>query len=91
MDDFEALQSIEIEEGSKYRWLFSSPMGREVLADLLTECHFGITLDPDNKVQVAEYNVGVMILTKCGIFGEKNKMDVINSLCNIIPIKEVVK
>ena len=86
MGEFEALvpepkESIE----PKYRSIFGSPMGREVLADILTECHFGSTLNPDNPAQVAEHNIGVMILAKCGIFGPGTRVNVINALCNIIP------
>lgn len=87
MDEFDALIEKKKEDdiGSKYRHVFASPLGREVLADLLMECHFGRTLDPDNKTQVAEYNVCVMVLAKCGVFGPNTKMDVINNLLNIIP------
>lgn len=88
-DVFEALQGTDESEdvGKKYRHLFSSSLGREVLADILGECHFGSTLDPDNKAQVAEYNVGVLILAKCGVFIHGTKMDVINGLLNSVPIK----
>ena len=93
MDEFEALQpKVEYDDvGSKYRSIFTSPLGREVLADLLRECHFGSTLDPDNKVQTAEYNVGVMVLAKCGVFGPETKMDVINALLNVIPKSKEVE
>ena len=92
-NQFEALQvKEEIWVGDKYKYLFSSPMGREVLADILAECHFGTTLNPDNKVQIAEYNVGIMILAKCGILGPITRTDVINALCNVTPkTKEVEK
>ena len=93
-EEFEALIPTEPEEdiGGKYRHIFSSPMGRDVLSDILTECHFGMTLDPDNKAQIAEFNVGMMVLAKCGILGPDTKKDVINALCGVTPkLKEVVK
>lgn len=91
MDEFEVLiPKIEDDIGSKYRHVFSSSLGREVLADLLGECHFGETLDPDNKVRVAEYNIGVVILAKCGIFGDGTRMDVMNALLNVIPKSKVI-
>ena len=68
----------------KYREvLCSSPLGREVLADILKTCHLGITLDPDNIVQISEYNVGVVILAKCGVFKKDNFEDVIRALCSV--------
>ena len=70
------------EVSQKYRYIFLSPVGREVLADILADCHFGCTLDPDNKVQVAEYNVCINILAKCGIFGDGRDIPVINALLN---------
>ena len=70
------------ELSQKYRHIFLSPIGREVLADILSDCHFGCTLDPDNKVQVAEYNVGISILARCGVFGPNRDIPVINALIN---------
>jgi len=67
---------------SKYRHVFLSPIGREVLADILGTCHFGATLDPDNKAQIAEHNVGTYILFQCGVLGPDRDMDVINALIN---------
>ena len=86
IEEFEALIGEPVDDVEpKYRYTFGSPMGREVLADILAECHFGSTLNPDNPAQVAEHNIGVMILAKCGIFGPETRVDVINALCNIIP------
>ena len=70
------------ELSQKYRHIFTSPLGREVLADILSDLHFGCTLDPDNKAQIAEYNVGTTILFKCGVFGPERDMDVMNALLN---------
>ena len=71
---------------AKYRNLFlRSSLGKDVLWDILSECHFGCTLDPDNKVQVSEYNVGVMILNNLGIFSEDTGRDVIKALANVSP------
>lgn len=69
----------------KYREVFLSPLGRDVLADLMDKCHFGVTLDPDNKVQIGEYNVGVAILAMCGILYGNTKKDVIGALCSVTP------
>jgi hypothetical protein len=69
----------------KYKALFSSSMGRDVLADILTMTHFGCTLNPDNPVQVAEYNVGIAILSRMGVFCGASKEDVIKHLIKSIP------
>jgi len=72
----------------KYRAVFmSSPMGLEVLADILTECHFGCTLQ--TEVQMNEHNIGTVILAKCGVFARGTRMDVIRALSTVIPSKEV--
>jgi hypothetical protein len=69
----------------KYRLVFGSPVGQEVLADILTMTHFGCTLNPDNKAQVAEHNIGIAILAEMGIFSRETKMDVIRALQGVVP------
>ena len=63
-------QRYKREMQDKYRALFTNQMGREVLADILMTCHFGGSLDPDNKAQIAEYNVGVVIAAKAGFLDQ---------------------
>ena len=71
---------------AKYRATFlNNPLGIDVLADILNLCHFGCTLNPDNPVQVSEYNLGIVILHRCGIFGDDTLMDVINALSSVAP------
>ncbi len=73
---------------SKYRAVFlQNVYGTDVLADILVElCKFGCTLDPDNKVQVSQYNVGVAILQRLGTFSEETLDDVIRALANVVPL-----
>lgn len=79
---------MEAERG-KYRCVFAgSAVGREVLGDILTICHFGSTLDPDNPSQIGEHNVGVTVLAKMGVFSKGSLGEVIEALTNIIPEKE---
>jgi len=59
MEDIEAMNR-------RYRNVFGSSEGRSVLGNILTVCHFGETLDPENPVQVAEYNVGLAIAFRSG-------------------------
>ena len=74
---------------SKYRTvLFENQIGRDVLADILSMCHFGCTLDPENSVQISEYNVGMAILNKCGVFSRGTEEEVLRALAGVIPIEE---
>ena len=55
----------EIEEiCAKYRISLRSPVGRDVLTDILKSTHFLQTLSPDNPAQIGEYNMGIAILAK---------------------------
>jgi len=38
-----------------------------------------------NPHQIAEYNVGIVILKKCGILGVGTMEEVINQLCAVSP------
>ena len=70
----------------KYTVVLGSPVGQDVLADILVNlCHFGCTLDPDNRVQVAEYNVGVAIMARMGIYGPNKLNEVVRALCGVAP------
>ena len=72
---------------AKYRVVFlQNTVGQDVLGDILQTCHFGGMLDSDNKQQVGEYNAGLAILHKCGIFGEDTLEQVIRALANVAPI-----
>lgn len=57
----------EQEMRQRYRNVFDTAEGRKVLGDILTAGHYGVTLDPDNKVQVSEYNFALVIATKAGV------------------------
>jgi len=74
---------------SKYRTvLLENQLGRDVLADILSMCHFGVTLDPDNTVQVSEHNVGTAILFRCGVFQVGTMDAVIRALAGVLPQTE---
>jgi hypothetical protein len=51
-----------------YRNVFGSAEGLSVLGDILTHGHFGLTLDGENRDQIAEYNFALMIATRAGVF-----------------------
>lgn len=40
--------------------------GTKVLAHILEMCHFGVTLNPNNPAEIAEYNLGITILALSG-------------------------
>ena len=72
---------------AKYRVVFlQNTLGQDVLGDILQTCHFGCMLDADNKQQVGEYNIGMDILHKCGIFAEDTLEQVIRALASVTPI-----
>lgn len=70
--------------------VFMNPIGLEVLGDILSMCHFGCTLDPDNPAAVAEYNVGVIILNKCGVFNEGTLPQVLKAFTAVTPERKEV-
>ena len=75
----------------KYRTIFGSPMGQEVLADILTMTHFGETLNGDNPHQIGQFNIGMAILAKMGVFSKETKMDVVRNLMATVPIEKIQK
>ncbi len=68
----------------KYRHIFiNSEMGREVLRDiLLTFCHYGQFLEFNQKA-IADHNVGVSILIRCGVLDGDNIEKSLNGLFNV--------
>lgn len=81
MSDFKLVEPDKGDQNvtDKYRAIFMSEMGREVLQDILIElCHFGQYLT--NEKEVCEHNMGVMILANCGVYKAGKKRDIINSL-----------
>jgi len=73
----------------KYRHIFfNSPIGLEVLTDLLTELGFGSTLDPDKPYQIHQHNLAIVLLAKCGVFGKGTLDDVVTALSCVMPKKE---
>jgi hypothetical protein len=65
---------------AKYRMIHP-----DVLADILTMTHFGQALNADNPQQIGEYNIGIAILVKMGVFSKETKGDVIRALQSISP------
>jgi len=80
------MKKQELNLRAKYRLLFlRSTLGKDVLFDLLQMCHFGGSLTPGDFKEVSEYNLGIMILRKLGIFSEGTGFDVMNALAKVSP------
>lgn len=60
------MQQHEQEMRQRYKNVFGSAEGRVVLGNILTLGHYGVTLDADNRDQVAEYNFAIVIATMAG-------------------------
>ncbi len=73
----------EKEIKQKYRHvLINNPLGRDVLKDILiTFCHYGQYLEFNQK-EIAEHNIGVSVLLRCGILDGENIEKSLNGLFN---------
>lgn len=70
----------------KYRvTFFGSPIGKEVLGDMLSECGFGTSIDADNHAQVAAHNLCMLILNRCGVLGNGTLPKIVNAFAGIRP------
>lgn len=85
---FEGLvPEVDEELTDKYRLLFMSDVGAEVLADILVNfCHFGAYVPPENQAAVGQHNVGMAILSRLGTFNA-GKKPVVTALLGV-PIKK---
>lgn len=82
--DFETQEDPRKDIRAKYRELFTSILGRQVLADILESCYFGSVLDP-NTTQVMWYNSAIRILQECGMIGPGLYDQVADVLCHVVP------
>ena len=82
---FEGLEKSEPDKTllTQYRLVSKSDAGRRMLADILVNfCHFCSYIDPDDKKAIGEYNVGVAILSRLGLF-TAGKESIVNAIMNI--------
>lgn len=70
---------------AKYRQVFGTGYGPEVLTDILSECHFAEDADPENPSQIGAQNLGLKILYKIGTFSSGNRLDVTMALLGVVP------
>ena len=71
---------------AKYRALFLSDMGQDVLADILVEfCHFGVFHVGGNAEQDGAYNVGISIMSRMGILEPGMDKDLVRAMCATAP------
>lgn len=83
--DFETQDDPRKEIRAKYRALFTSPMGREVLQDILQNSEFGSILHPENYIKFMWHNVAITILKECGMIGPDLMDQVVDGFCNVVP------
>ncbi len=76
---------------AKYRALFDSPIGREVLRDILINAEFGSILHPENYIKFMWHNIAITILKECGMIGPDLMDQVVNGFCNVIPTNKEVE
>jgi hypothetical protein len=67
----------------KYRFVFGTELGSQVLSDILKMCHFAMKVDPDNKNEIIAHNLAVEILAKCGVYDGDNFEKVIRNILGI--------
>lgn len=82
VEELAALAAKE-EMCAKYRQVFHTGIGLDVLVDLLQELHYGSSLDPDNPLMVAEYNLAVLILAKCGVHSLDNFRQLVGTMLGL--------
>ncbi len=72
---------------AKYRLtLIHSPMGRDVLADILQSARFLQVQTPGDPKDAAGQNFSIIILQRCGILTEHTSMrEVVDALAEIVP------
>jgi hypothetical protein len=72
---------------AKYRHVFfGSPMGHDVLADILQSARFLQFQTPGNTQDAAGQNFGITILQRCGILTEGTSMrEIVEALAQILP------
>ena len=80
--DFELFDIEENNIREKYLTVFNSELGLEILADILINfCHLGCFLNVKDEAEVGQYNVGISILSRMGVFSAgADKTKIINQL-----------
>lgn len=70
----------EVTTAERWRAVFGSPLGKEVLEEMLIELHFFDTLDPTDMEQVALHNYAKSILYRLGFFQDKNVSSMLDDM-----------
>ncbi len=67
----------------KYRELFSSELGRQVLTDFLENAEFGSILHPEDTVRLMWHNAAISILRECGMIGPGLMDQLVDAFCSV--------
>ena len=70
----------DVEKAEKWRTVFGSPLGKEVLEEMLIELQFFNTIDPTDVEQVALHNYGKSIMYRLGFLQDKNVSSIIDDM-----------
>jgi hypothetical protein len=71
---------------AKYRMLFLSPTGQEVLSDILVNfCYLGQYHESGSQEQDGAYNVGLKILGRMGIVKPGNGDTLVRAMLGAVP------
>jgi hypothetical protein len=73
---------------AKYRSVFCSEIGEEVLNDILWEAGHGRSIGYMTDVQRGAYDLGTTILNKMGIYIGTTRREVTNALLNVSPLRD---
>jgi len=84
----EQAKQEQIQLTAKYRIVFNSEMGAEVLNDILREAGHGRPIGDMSDVQRGAYDLGTTILYKIGVYIHETRQAVTNALLNIQPQEE---
>jgi hypothetical protein len=84
VDPYQEARTKEAQEmQEKYRAVFGSGLGLDVLVDMMSMLHYGSTLDPDNPLQIAEHNLAVTILASCGVHATDNFRNLVGTMLGL--------
>jgi hypothetical protein len=73
-DGQKAQESYSVLIGAKYRQLFASAIGQEVLMDILDLCGYGNPIPEGDNYSVACHNLAIEILKRIAIGGNKENL-----------------
>lgn len=94
MDDTEKFLGLETKDKNREEWsnkyrtvFFGSHEGTEVLDDILRECGYYDTLNPDNPSAVAIHNMAKVILSKMGLVENGSTVEMLKTMYRLSAVQ----